>query len=147
MAEKPTEINLSLFDDNHQGLGIMLDKLDNIPSAELRDKWPQLLADIVDLFSAELQRQGYGEDEARLSGSKLVGSLAHYYGGRAVYLPTGDTLKAALRDNVLFDEWSSSKGTIEFLAKKYSLTHSTVYAILRQQMKLHRKRHQIDLPI
>lgn len=147
MAEKPTEVNLSLFDDDHQDLGVMLDKLDNIPSSELRGKWPQLLADIVDLFAAELRRQGRTESEARLSSSKLVSALAHYYGGRAVYLPTGDTLKVALRDNVLFDEWSSSQGTVDYLAKKHSLTHSTVYAILREQMKLHRKRHQIDLPI
>ncbi|MDC9620119.1 Mor transcription activator family protein [Xenorhabdus sp. XENO-7] len=137
--------NLPLFADSHEELGQILDQLDNIPEAELQTRWPQLLADMVDLFSSELQRQGYDEQAARLSARKLVGSLAHYYGGRAVYLPTGETLKAALRDNQLFSEWSRSRGNMDLLARKYSLTNSTVYAILRQQLALHRKRHQPEL--
>ncbi|MCT8348291.1 transcriptional regulator [Photorhabdus temperata] len=147
MVNKTGEVNLSLFDDDHAELGQLLDRLNDIPFAELQGRWPQLLADMVDLFSAELQRQGQEKTLSHLSSSKLVGALAHYYGGRAVYLPTGETLKAALRDNQLFDEWSRSKGGIDNLAKKYALTHSTVYAILRQQLMLHRKRYQIDLPL
>lgn len=137
--------NLPLFDDDHAELGLLLDRIDAIPLGELHARWPQLLADMIDLFCAELQRQGYDEVAARLSASKLVGALAHYYGGRAVYLPTGEALKAALRDNQLFDEWSRSRGDVDGLAKKYSLTNSTVYAILRQQLALHRKRYQGDL--
>lgn len=140
--------NLPLFDDDHADIGLLVDQLNDIPTSELQSRWPQLLADIVDLFHAELMRQGYDEPKARLAASKLVVALSHYYGGRAVYLPTGDTLKAALRDNQLFIEWSlESKGDIDVLAKKYGLTNSTVYAIIRQQLALHRKRHQIDLPI
>ncbi|MDN3814719.1 Mor transcription activator family protein [Morganella morganii] len=136
---------LPLFADSHEELGQLLDNLDNIPETELQSRWPQLLADIVDLFSAELARQGYDAPAAKLSAGKLAGALAHYYGGRAVYLPTGDALKAALRDNQLFLDWSLSGGDIDELARKYSLTNSTVYAILRQQMILHRKRYQSDL--
>ncbi|AXF76830.1 transcriptional regulator [Erwinia tracheiphila] len=137
--------NLQLFDDDHAELGQLLDRMDTIPTGELHARWPQLLADMVDLFCAELQRQGYDEVAARLSAGKLVGALANYYGGRAVYLPTGDALRAALRDNQLFDEWSRSRGNVDVLAKKHTLTHSTVYAILRQQLALHRKRYQRDL--
>lgn len=136
---------LPLFADDHEELGKLLDNLDNIPESELTARWPQLLADIVDLFCAELSRQGYDAPAAKLSAGKLVGVLAHYYGGRAAYLPTGDILKSALRDNQLFLEWSQSNGDIDGLAGKYSLTNSTVYAILRQQMRLHRKRYQADL--
>lgn len=138
--------NLPLFADDHAELGQLLDQLNSVPTSELQSRWPQLLADIVDLFHAELVRQGYDEPKARLAASKLVTALSHYYGGRAVYLPTGDALKAALRDNQLFIEWSlESRGDIDSLAKKYGLTNSTVYAILRQQMALHRKRYQPDL--
>ncbi|EOF5041033.1 Mor transcription activator family protein [Providencia rettgeri] len=138
--------NLPLFADDHTDVGQLLDQLDNIPVSELQSRWPQLLADIVDLFHTELIRQGYDEPKARLAASKLVGALSHYYGGRAVYLPTGDSLKSALRDNQLFIEWSlESRGDIDGLAKKFGLTNSTVYAILRQQMALHRKRYQPDL--
>ncbi|TDB43268.1 Mor transcription activator family protein [Photorhabdus luminescens] len=136
--------NLPLFADNYNELGQILDQLDDIPEAELQARWPQLLADIIDLFSTELQRQGCVKD-TRLSASKLASALAHYYGGRAVYLPTGDTLKVALRDNRLFNEWSCSRSDVVQLAKKYNLTHSTVYAILRQQLALHRKRYQGEL--
>ncbi len=79
--------NLPLFDDDHAELGLLLDRIDAIPFGELHARWPQLLADMIDLFCAELQRQGHDEVAARLSASKLVGALAHYYGGRAVYLP------------------------------------------------------------
>ncbi len=137
--------NLPLFDDDHAELALLLDRMDAIPFSELHARWPQLLADMIDLFCAELQRQGHDEVAARLSASKLVGALAHYYGGRAVYLPTGEALKAALRDNQLFDEWSRSRGDIDCLARKYALTNSTVYAILRQQLALHRKRYQTEL--
>lgn len=136
---------LPLFADSHEELGQLLDNLDNIPEEELQSRWPQFLADIVELFSAELIRQGYDAPAAKLSAFKLTGALAHYYGGRAVYLPTGDKLKAALRDNQLFLDWSQSGGDIDGLARKYSLTNHTVYAILRQQMVLHRKRYQSDL--
>ena len=138
-------MNLELFNHDHHELGQMLDQLDRIPESELQSRWPQLLADIVDLFSAELARQGYDVPAAKLSAGKLAAALAHYYGGRAVYLPTGDALKAALRDNQLFLDWSLSNENVDGLARKYSLTNSTVYAILRQQMALHRKRHQPDL--
>lgn len=137
--------NLPLFADDHTELGQLLDRMDNIPSSELHARWPQLLADLIDLFGVELQRQGYDEIAARLTASKLAGALAHYFGGRAVYLPTGEALKAALRDNKLFNEWSSSKGNVDGLARKYALTNSTVYAILRQQLSLHRKRYQAEL--
>ncbi|WP_350306957.1 Mor transcription activator family protein [Photorhabdus viridis] len=138
-------MNLELFDHDHKELGELLDQIDEIPSDELQTRWPQLLADIVDLFSCELQRQNTNQENAKLSACKLAGVLAHYYGGRAVYLPTGDTLKIALRDNRLFNEWSCSRGDVVQLAKKYHLTHSTVYAILRQQLALHRKRYQGEL--
>lgn len=137
--------NLPLFADNHAELGQLLDRIDDIPLGELHARWPQLLADIVSLFSLELQRQGYNEVTASLAASKLAGVLAHYFGGRAVYLPTGEALKAALRDNKLFNEWSQSKGNVDLLARKYALTNSTVYAILRQQLALHRKRYQASL--
>lgn len=138
--------NLPLFDDDHAELGKLLDNLDAIPENELQSRWPQVLADIVDLFCAELVRQGHDEKQARHTASKLVAALSHYHGGRAVYLPTGDTFKAAIRDNLLFLEWSrESRGDIDTLAKKYGLTNHTVYAILRQQLALHRKRHQPDL--
>ncbi|WP_145538191.1 Mor transcription activator family protein [Yersinia alsatica] len=137
--------NLPLFADDHAELGQLLDRMDDIPLGELHARWPQLLADLIDLFSVELQRQGYDEIAARLTTSKLAGVLAHYFGGRAVYLPTGEALKAALRDNKLFNEWSISKGNVDCLARKYALTNSTVYAILRQQLALHRKRYQAEL--
>lgn len=137
--------NLPLFADDHTELGQLLDRMDDIPLGELHARWPQLLADLIDLFGVELQRQGYDVIAARLTASKLAGTLAHYFGGRAVYLPTGEALKAALRDNKLFNEWSISKGNVDGLARKYALTNSTVYAILRQQLALHRKRYQAEL--
>ena len=135
--------NLELFDFDHAELGQLLDRLDSKTLIELKNKWPQLLADLIDLMTIELQRQGV--DNSHLISSKLVAVIAHYFGGRAVYLPTGDNLKIALRDYAIFDDWTILRGDIDALMKKYGLTQSPIYVILRQQMSLHRKRNQIDL--
>lgn len=138
-----TENNLELFDDEHAEIAQLADKLDLIPSDELRGKWPQFLADLIDVLSAELQRQKIAN--ADIVASKIIVTIAHFFGGRALYLPTGDAIKTALRDYAIFDDWGRLRGDVSALMDKYGITQSHMYAILRQQSALRRRRHQIEL--
>lgn len=141
-----TDVNLQLFDDDHAELGLLLDTLDNmLDVVALRKNWPKLLSEFIDLFCAELCRQGVTKEKAVLMSSKLVAVLGHYFGGRVCYITTGERLKQAVRDNQIFLDYQISNGDISTLAKKYDLTDSHVYFIIREQLAFHRKKHQPDL--
>lgn len=113
------------------------------PSQELTNRWPTLLVEVIDVMQAELQRQQFAETQAKLTASKLVGVMAHYFGGKSFYLPAGDKIKEALRDVQIYQEFTGNN--VRELIKKYRLSESTIYAILRTQRALQRKRHQMDL--
>lgn len=137
--------NHELFATDHKELGELLDRLDTIPPAEIRKFWGQMLSGLIDLFCCELTRQGEPEEKALSQSAKLVAALAHYYGGRSCYLPVGDRLKIAIRDNMLYHDYTRGDGDISALAKRYSLTDSRIYQIVKDQMTLHRSRHQLTL--
>lgn len=132
-----------LFDDEHADIGALFDHLDQIPSVELENRWPSLLVEVIDVMQAELLRQNFAEDKAKKTASKLVGVMAHYFGGKSFYLPAGDKIKEALRDAQIYQEFNGKN--VPELIKKYRLSESTIYAILRNQRTLQRKRHQMDL--
>lgn len=79
--------NLDLFTTEHSELTQLLDRLDTIPPEEIRDKWPRFLVDLVDVLAHELARLDVSE--AQLVAMKLAICISNYFGGRAVYLPTG----------------------------------------------------------
>lgn len=134
-----------LFDDEHADIGALFDHLDHIPDVELQNRWPSLLVEVIDVMQAELIRQKFEEDSAKLTASKLVGVMAHYFGGKSFYLPAGDKIKEALRDVQIYAEFDGKN--IPELIRKYRLSQTTIYAILRQQRALHRKRYQKELPL
>lgn len=134
--------NLDLFADDHELIGQLADRLDQIPTAELKAKWPKALAELCDVMACELTRLGIQEPDSK--SRKLAVVLAHYMGGRAYYLPTGEHLLAALRDREIFEKWLANV-QIDALAREYGLSHPQVYMVIAEQRKLHRKRHQPDL--
>ena len=126
-----------------EAIGQLLDQMDSIPSQELKNKGPKSLAELCDDLTHELLRNKHDESNAAALASKLAGALAHYMGGRAVYLPTGDTLFQALRNNALYNDWKGRN--IDELSRKYGLSNPQVYAVIKEQRALHRKRHQPDM--
>ena len=121
-----------LFDDEHADIGALFDQ----------NRWPSLLVEVIEVMQAELLRQNFAEDKAKKTASKLVGVMAHYFGGKSFYLPAGDKIKEALRDAQIYQEFNGKN--VPELIKKYRLSESTIYAILRNQRTLQRKRHQMD---
>jgi Mor family transcriptional regulator len=145
-GKEMSEVNFKLFDDDHEELGFALDTLDNMTDViTIRKNWPRLLSEFVDLFCAELARQGMSNEKAIVTATKLVCVLGNYFGGRVCYIPTGERLKQAIRDNRIFLDYQISDGNVAVLAKKYNLTDSHVYSIIREQLALHRKKYQPDM--
>lgn len=132
--------NLDLFADDHESLGQLVDRLDQIPVTELTAKWPKALAELVDVLACELGRSGMSAEQAMAQARKLALVQAHYMGGRAYYIPTGDHLKAALRDRAIWDEFNGRN--IDALARKHGLSVPQTYAVVAEQRGLARKRIQ-----
>ena len=123
-----------LFDDEHADIGALFDHLDHIPDVELQNRWPSLLVEVIDVMQAELLRQNFAADKAKTTASKLVGVMAHYFGGKSFYLPAGDKIKEALRDAQIYQDFNGKN--VPELVKKYRLSESTIYAILSQPLAI-----------
>ncbi|EKP0260078.1 transcriptional regulator [Aeromonas sobria] len=126
--------NLDLFADDHESLGQLVDRLDQIPTTELTAKWPKALAELVDVLACELVRGGMEPELAKAQARKLALVQAHYMGGRAYYIPTGEHLKAALRGRAIWDEFNGRN--IDQLARKYGLSVPQTYAVVAFQRRL-----------
>ncbi|WHF41899.1 Mor transcription activator family protein [Aeromonas salmonicida] len=126
--------NLDLFADDHESLGQLVDRLDQIPAAELTAKWPKALAELVDVLACELGRGGMAAEQAMAQARKLALVQAHYMGGRAYYIPTGEHLKAALRDRAIWDDFNGRN--IDVLARRYKLSAPQIYAVISFQRKI-----------
>lgn len=137
------EQNQDLFADDHASLGQLVDRLDQIPASELTAKWPKALSELVDVLACELVRGGMEPDLAKAQARKLALVQAHYMGGRAYYIPTGDHLKAALRDRAIWDEFNGRN--IDVLARKHGLSVPQTYAVVAEQRELTRRRNQFAL--
>lgn len=132
-----------LFAEDHETLGQLLNNLDKIPIDELQNKWPSILAELVDVMACELVRQGEIKEHAVQKSSKLAMAIGHYLGGRSIYIPMGVSLKDALRDYLIYERFDGKN--IAELTKEYKLSESHIYAIIRQQRALLKRRHQREL--
>ncbi|EDV0940190.1 transcriptional regulator [Salmonella enterica subsp. enterica serovar Pomona] len=121
----------------------LIDRLDQIPPQELVSVWPQMLGAFVDVLEHELKRQVLPEKHQRPLARKLAAALATYMGGRSYYLPNGEQLFAALRNDEIYSRFNGKN--IEALRREYGLGQVQIYKILAQQRQLHTRRHQPDL--
>ncbi|MNG01769.1 Mor transcription activator family protein [compost metagenome] len=136
-----SEQNYSLFSDPDAAL--LLDQMDHIPADELTAKWPERISDLFHVLQSELARNGIEPENSIKLAAKCAGAIAWYMGGRATYLPTGETMKAALRDNIIFAEFTGNN--IEMLSHKYNLSHPALYKIIATQRKALSRRLQPDM--
>jgi Mor family transcriptional regulator len=103
-------------------------------------QWPPLLADLFAVQEAYNRRKGMNETDAAVDARDRCVLLADYFGGRMVYIPTGERLHQALRDALI---WAEFKGHNQLaLCQKYELTQVRVYQILAEQRALMVKERQ-----
>lgn len=117
--------------------------IEHLESGELKHKWGKSLAEIYEFIVAELQHNDYQADEARAAAAVVIRALARYGGGRTMYLPMGDALERALRDNQIWHEFNGSN--IDELQRKYRVSSIHIYRILARMRKLRRRELQPEL--
>ena len=113
-------------------------------------RWPTQLVALTDLMLDEINAYDPHLDPlwARRLAYRLVVRLSTEYGGDHWYIPKKDALERLLRDLWL---WAEHDGTVDgprgitALARQCSLSAIRIWAILKAQRQLHRRRVQPDL--
>ena len=113
---------------------------------EIRARWPQTLADFLDIGAAALIRAGVPQDQALVWAAHVVIAQAHYRGGDHWYLPRGETLTTAVRNRLGFQRWFLGRATVADLKEEWGTTETRVFQIIAEQRELWRKRHAPQLP-
>ena len=98
--------------------------------------WPATLAEMTDIATAELERDGVMAELAHRYARRAVLAIAFLFGGRAIYLPTGEKLRRAIRDNEIYTRANASN--LAELAAEYGITVTSVYAVIARQRALRR---------
>lgn len=119
---------------------------DLLADPDVKHKWPQSLAGMMDVLASAHRADGMNPDQAMRLAAKGIVALARYHGGRQFYLPTNDALDLAVRDRMLFDRWMRGLATPEQLADEIDTTYTRVMQIIAAQRSLWRKRHDPELP-
>ena len=96
-------------------------------------KWESGLTSMIEVAASELRRLGRPEPAAAHEAEHVVCAIAAYYGGRQFYLPRGDSLKRARRDQDIAKRLG--RESAEDLAVEYGLSVSRVYKIAKHQHK------------
>lgn len=129
-----------LFDPNAMDAKQVLSGLD--PSVRDDQRlWPTLLAELVDVVDDHFQDWAKMEPEEALEWSQnVIVVIAHYLGGRNVYLPRDDKLKRAIRDAMIFRLFDGCNQ--RELSRKTGLTTAQIYNIISKQRSLRKDRDQ-----
>lgn len=114
-----------------------LPDLSDIAADQVKSAWPKSLATMVDIAADALARSGEPEARAVDLSITVLAALARYHGGRMFYLPTGDTLDIALRNNRLWREYKGRPEDVDRFMRETGLTQQAVYRILADQRALH----------
>lgn len=113
----------------------ILAHLDQVSEIDVHH-WPQRLVELIDVISEVLMRKHRLEaNEAKHKARDIAVSIGWYFGGRQLYLPTGQEMERAVRNKAIWDAHNGRN--VEELAQKYQLTVTMIYSILGQQRKLH----------
>ena len=109
-----------------------------------RELWPEALAEIVDVLTDEaIRKHALDKEKANVIACNMAAALAKHFGGRQFYLPKGDKLANAIRDNKI---WSAFNGNnVDDLVKQHGLTRMRIYAILKEQRHYHTNKNQLPL--
>lgn len=95
--------------------------------------WPASLRNLFDVVAAALRHAPAGSDIERQA-RDVVLAIAEYLGGEKVYLPTGEALRRAVRNVMIYR--LAGKVRAKDLGKRFRLTESAVFEIQEEQRRL-----------
>lgn len=133
--------NHELFNDNINELQQCLENLTAEQQQDISKKWPSTLQSLVLLIEQELQKQQL--PHSKKAAESIVFALGHYFGGRDIYIPKDDRLKAALRDIEIWQQFTGYN--LEPLALKFGLTTRRIAEIIQAQRSAETARKQRQL--
>lgn len=136
------EQNLDLFAGRDE-LEPLIDNLHLARADELCKQWPGVLGDLLAVIGSELRRAGVPDARAADLSGRVALAIGGYMGGRNLYLPSGDRLKLAVRDMLIYAEFNGRN--FKYLLKKYRLTKSALYDVLKRERAAYIRRRQIPL--
>lgn len=118
--------------------------LESADDPDIKHNWPRTLVNMADVATAAIAATPPAlREDARTVAERVVVAIAHFIGGRPMYLPRDDRLHVALRNARIWSEFSGNN--VPELAERYRLTPAQLYNILNEQRALHRKRVQPEL--
>lgn len=135
------ELQSDLFGESVEQLQDCLSKLSTEDAAEVRKRWPSNLQSLALLIESQLTKASVNNPQG--VGEAITLAIGHYFGGRDVYIPTDQRLKAALRDIQIWQEFNGCN--MEKLSIKFGLTQRRVAEIIQQQRSVEIQRRQRSL--
>jgi len=131
-----------MFGQDLDGLNLDLSPFESVDDRH----WPHMLVEMVGVITNKSVRdKRLSKDDAPVFARWVVLALAEHFGGMQIYLPTGDKLHIALRDQQIWAEFNGRNQKI--LARKFKLCEVRIYQILKEQQSLHRAKQQYSLPL
>lgn len=123
---------LDLLSTNAAELEQALAALSELKDDERSDfihRWPSTLQSLSALMQVTLKKHGISNAD-RIS-EDLATGLSLYFGGRDMYIPNGESLKKALRDIKIWNEFKGNN--LEQLSREYGLTERRISEIIAEQ--------------
>lgn len=106
--------------------------------------WPERLHLLFELHrNYNVKRVGWDEARATLDARDRCILLGEYLGGRQFIIPRGDAIRRALRDKLMWHQFTGRN--YDELAERYGLSLMQVYRIMAEQKKLHASQYQGEL--
>ena len=106
-----------------------LSELKDDERSDFIHRWPSTLQSLSALMQVTLKKHGVSNAD-RIS-EDLATGLSLYFGGRDMYIPNGESLKKALRDIKIWNEFKGNN--LEQLSREYGLTERRISEIIAEQ--------------
>lgn len=106
-----------------------LSELKDDERSDFIHRWPSTLQSLSALMQVTLKKHGISNAD-RIS-EDLATGLSLYFGGRDMYIPNGESLKKALRDIKIWNEFKGNN--LEQLSRDYGLTERRISEIVAEQ--------------
>ncbi|ELR65867.1 prophage MuSo1, positive regulator of late transcription, putative [Photobacterium marinum] len=129
-----------IFHTDTSELELLINSVDDIADDNVRQRWPSTLQSLSEVLNCELKRANINNPHLA---DKLTIALGYYFGGRDIYIPTGNKLKLALRNIAIWREFNGRN--IEQLAARYQLTERQITQVVKEQRQAEMQRRQRSL--
>lgn len=103
------------------------------------NRWEGSLREMVEIAETALRERLGDNAQVPELARHAVFAICDTMGGSIIYLPRGESLKKAMRDAAIYQEWRFEGTKLPALVRKYRLSMPTIYDILARQRALHRR--------